>query len=209
MATSHPPAWLEWARELQALGQTGVTYTKDEFDIQRYHRLLEIAAEIVAAHTTHPRQPVLANFHLQTGYATPKIDVRGVVMQHGQILLVQERSDQCWCLPGGWADVGIAPSEMVVKEVREESGLEVKPRQVVGIYDGNRNQEPLEYYHVYKILFLCEVTGGKPQPGDETLAVDFFHLDALPPLSRNRTNKRHLQDIWDFVQSEHPLTHFD
>lgn len=203
----HP--WLDWAREIQALGQTGIAYGKDEYDRQRYRRLLEIAAEIVAGHTTYAQQAVLADFALQAGYATPKVDVRGAVVRDGQILLVQERSDERWCLPGGWADVGVGPAEMVAREVREESGFETRPQQLIGIYDANQRQEPLAYYHAYKIIFLCKVVGGEARPSEETMAVDFFPFDALPPLSSNRTNERHLQDVQAFIRNGRQRAIFD
>jgi ADP-ribose pyrophosphatase YjhB (NUDIX family) len=201
--------WLAWAREIQSLSQTGIAYGNNEYDIQRYQRLLEIAADIIASHTRCDRQPVLESFLMQAGYATPKVDVRGAVVRDGQILLVQERSDERWCLPGGWADVGAAPAEMVAREVEEESGFVVEARQVIGVYDANRSQKPIEYYHAYKILFLCEIVGGEARPSDETMAVGFFRFDELPPLSNNRTNQRHLQDVWNWVQEGHQTTAFD
>lgn len=206
---TNKPQWLKWTRELQALGQTGITYSMSVYDTQRYERLLEISSEILAAHTDHEKASVLSSFALQVGYATPKIDVRGAVIQEGRILLVQERSDQRWCLPGGWADVGTAPAKMVIREVKEESGFDVTPKHIIGIYDGNRNQRPLEFYHAYKIIFLCELLGGEAQPSEETMAVDFFDFDNLPPLSLNRTNERHLQDIRTAVHSGQQLTVFD
>jgi ADP-ribose pyrophosphatase YjhB (NUDIX family) len=209
MANQQSTQWLAWAREIQAMGQTGLTFSQNEYDLQRYQRLLEIAAEIVATYTTATKETALVDFRMQTGYATPKVDVRGAVVRDGDILLVQERSDERWCLPGGWADVGSRPSEMVVREMAEESGFQVIPRQVVGIYDGNRDQTPQEMFHAYKIVFLCEIVGGHARAGDETLAVDFFSFDALPPLSSHRTNKRHLQDIMDVVQNGIELALFD
>jgi ADP-ribose pyrophosphatase YjhB (NUDIX family) len=186
--------WLAWARELQALGQTGLAFNQDEYNSHRYRRLLQIAAEIVAAHTRLDALGVAENFAVQPGYATPKVDVRAAVVRGGRILLVQERADRRWAMPGGWADVGDLPSAMVAREAREESGLEVAARKVIGVYDANRGGTPLEFYHAYKVMFLCDVLGGEPRPGDETLAVDFFDAAALPPLSRERTNERHIAE---------------
>ena len=190
-----PPAWLAWAREIQALSQTGITYSENEYHMQRYQRLAEIAAEIVASHTALSLAAVLESFRMQPGYATAKVDVRGAAIRDGKILLVQERSDGRWCMPGGWADVGELPSAMVQREVWEESGFEVAARKVIGVYDANRGGVPLEFYHAYKLVMLCEILGGAPQPSHETLAVDFFAFDGLPPLSSNRTNERHLADV--------------
>jgi ADP-ribose pyrophosphatase YjhB (NUDIX family) len=209
MAETTSPRWLEWAREIQSLSQTGLTYSETDYNVQRYRRLMEIAAEIVQNHTTLPKQPVLENFLIQPGYATPKVDVRGAVVRDGKILLVQERSDGRWCMPGGWADVGELPSEMVAREVWEESGFQVVARKVVGVYDANRSGAPLAFYHAYKIVFLCEILGGEARPSDETLAVDFFRFDDLPPLSIERTNERHLDEVFAHLQDYDRLAAFD
>jgi ADP-ribose pyrophosphatase YjhB (NUDIX family) len=203
------PRWLEWAREIQSLSQTGLTYSENEYQVQRYGRLTEIAAEIVESHTGLSKKPVLENFMVQPGYATPKVDVRGAALRNGKILLVQERADERWCLPGGWADVGDLPSEMVVREVREESGFEVEARKVVGVYDANRSGLPLEFYHAYKLVFLCEILGGQARPSNETLAVDFFSFDDLPPLSWERTNERHLAEVLAHHQDRNRPAAFD
>lgn len=201
--------WLKWAQEIQALGQTGLTFSENHFQAGRYKRLLEIAAEIVEAHSGLPWEEVAANFAVQPGYATPKIDVRGAVVDHGKILLVQELADGNWSMPGGWADVGETPTEMVVREVWEESGLHVQPTKVVGIYDANRGGTPIEFYHAYKIVFLCKTVGGTLSTSEETLAVDYFDFEGLPPLSTNRTNIRHLRDVRAHLLDPARSTDFD
>ena len=209
MAENIIPRWLEWAREIQALGQTGLTYSTSEYDTQRYQRLMEIAAEIVENYTKLPKESLLDNFQAQPGYATPKVDVRGAVVRDGEILLVQERSDERWCMPGGWADVGDLPSEVVVREVWEESGFNVAAKKVIGLYDANRTGIPLEFYHAYKIVFLCELTGGQSRPSHETISVGFFKFDDLPPLSLNRTNQRHLDEVVAHLRDPDRVTEFD
>src|SRR3712207_6282326 len=121
MSDQHTVRWLDWARELQALSQTGLAFSTTAYDAERYRRLAAIAAEIVAAHTQLSQAEILRHFLEQPGYATPKVDVRGAAVRAGQILLVQERSDERWCMPGGWADVGEAPSVAVAREVWERS----------------------------------------------------------------------------------------
>jgi 8-oxo-dGTP pyrophosphatase MutT (NUDIX family) len=195
MSTAAPPRWLIWAREIQALAQSGLAYSSNEYERIRYGRLIEIAGQIVEAHTDLSGEAVLASLSMQPGYATPKVDVRGAVVRDGRILLVQERSDGRWCMPGGWADVGDLPSEVAAREVWEESGFEARPYKVVGVYDANRDGRPLEFYHAYKIVFLCEITGGHARPSHETQDVGFFGFDDLPPLSPNRTNERHLSEV--------------
>ena len=189
------PDWLAWAREIQALAQTGLAFSTNRYEAARCRRLLEIAAEIVASRTGLDEESLAEGFLAQPGYATAKIDVRGAVVRDGRILLVQERSDGRWCMPGGWADVGEYPSAMVAREVWEESGFRVRAVRVVGVFDANRGGTPLAFYHAYKIVFLCEILGGEARPSDETAAVDFFSFDDLPPLSEARTGPRHLEEV--------------
>lgn len=201
--------WLDWAREIQALAQTGLTFSTGAYDMVRYRRLMEIAAEITAGRTGLDKEPLLETFLAQPGYATPKVDVRGAVIRDGRILLVQERQDGRWCMPGGWADVGDLPSDMVVREVEEESGFIVEARKVIGVFDANRGGVPLEFFHAYKIVFLCELIGGEARPSNETAAADFFDIDDLPPLSWARTNKRHLAEVRAHIGDPDRPTAFD
>jgi ADP-ribose pyrophosphatase YjhB (NUDIX family) len=203
------PPWLAWVREIQALSQTGLAYSSSDYESQRYRRLMEIAAEIACRHTGLAEEQLLSDFARQPGYATPKVDVRGAVAREEQILLVQERTDERWCMPGGWADVGDLPSGTVVREVWEESGFHVVPRKVVGVFDANRSGRPLELYHAYKVIFLCDITGGEASPSNETLAVGFFRFDDLPPLSANRTNQRHLAEVLAHLRDPGRPTAFD
>src|SRR5208283_2790322 len=129
------PNWLDWARRLNALAQTGLTFAETPYDIERYTAIRTIAAEMIAHGSGHDFSRVLDLFTCDAGYATPKVDVRGVVFQEGKILLVQERSDGMWTLPGGWADVGDSPAEAVVREVREESGYLTHASKLLALYD--------------------------------------------------------------------------
>jgi ADP-ribose pyrophosphatase YjhB (NUDIX family) len=203
------PRWLEWARQIQALSQSGLAYTQNYYDIQRYHRLMEISAEMVEDRTAQAASELLASFVSQVGYATPKVDVRAAVIREGKILLVQESRDQRWCMPGGWADVGELPSISVEREVREESGFEVRAQKVVGVFDANRGAGPLSFFHAYKIVFLCDCVGGSAQTSEETTAVGFFPFDELPPLSTLRTNERHLAEVVAHLKDPRRATAFD
>jgi 8-oxo-dGTP pyrophosphatase MutT (NUDIX family) len=156
------PDWLKLAREIQAIGQKGFNLTQGYYDRMNYSRLLEIAAEIVARQTTLEREQVLETFMAQPGYATAKIDVRAAVIREERLLLVQERRDQRWCMPGGWADVGQYPSEMVAREVLEESGFVVQPVRLIGVFDANRGGRPMEFFHAYKIIFSAGSPGASP-----------------------------------------------
>ncbi len=187
--------WLEWARELQALSQIGLTFSKNEHEVKNFQRLAEISAEMVQSFTGLERPKLLETFSAQPGYATAKIDVRGAIIRQGRILLVQERSDQRWAMPGGWADVGEYPSAMVAREVLEESGFTVRPTKLVGVFDANREGRPMEFFHAYKIVFLCQILSGAPRTSFETQDVSFFDFNSLPELSPNRTNIRHIQEV--------------
>ncbi len=209
MPENDVPIWLRWAREIQAISQIGLYFSKNHYDETNFSRLKEIAAEMVEAHSNLDHSQAQTQFQAQVGYATVKVDVRGAVVQNEKILLVQERQDGNWCLPGGWADVGEMPSEMVAREVWEESGFEVVPEHLVGVYDANRGGEPLSFFHAYKIVFICRIIGGQARPSLETSAVDFFDFDHLPQLSEPRTTRRHLDDIRAHLKNPDQAAVFD
>jgi ADP-ribose pyrophosphatase YjhB (NUDIX family) len=203
------PKWLEWAREIQQLSQTGLAFATNEYEKKRYTRLLEIVSEIISSHTELEYESTFKSLISHPGYATPKIDVRAAVVKDNKILLVQESSDGRWAMPGGWADVGDIPSEVAVRETYEESGYNVKPIKIIGVYDANRLGGCLELFHAFKIVFLCDLIGGEPKTSDETLDVRFFGFDELPPLSLNRTNQKHIDEIILHLKSEDRKTYFD
>ena len=203
------PKWLSVAREIQQLSQTGLAFAVTEYEKQRYKRLIEIVSEITADHTELEKGNLEKVLMKQPGYATPKIDVRAAVIKDDKILLVQERTDKRWAMPGGWADVGNFPSEVATRETKEESGFDIRPFKVIGVFDANRSGTPLEFFHAFKIIFLCELLGGKAAASDETEAVEFFNLDELPPLSQNRTNQRHINEILAHLKDPLRQTYFD
>jgi ADP-ribose pyrophosphatase YjhB (NUDIX family) len=202
------PKWLAWARQLHSLSQAGLSYSQGEYDLERYRRLQEIAAEILASRSDLSTADVLGSLQMQAGYATPKVDVRGAVFRHGRVLLVKEKADGRWCLPGGWGDLGDRPSETAEREVREESGFRVRAAKVIAVQDANRI-DPLEFYHAYKITFLCSLEGGEAQTSHETLAVDFFGPDDLPPLSTFRTSRALLEEAFAHLADPARPTAFD
>ncbi len=203
------PKWLTIAREIQQLSQTGSAFAVTDYERNRYKRLTEIAAEIIGHHTDLEKESVQKILMDHPGYATPKIDVRAAVMKDGKILLVQETTDNCWAMPGGWADVGDIPSEVAIRECKEESGFDVKPIKVIGVFDANRVGGKLEFFHAFKIIFLSELIGGAATPSDETLDVRFFDFNNLPPLSLNRTNEKHLNEIKLHLINPERKTFFD
>jgi ADP-ribose pyrophosphatase YjhB (NUDIX family) len=200
LSTENPmdePKWLLWARELQAIAQTGLAFTQDPYDLERYQRLRGIAAEMFSQGSGVELERIEALFAQEVGYATPKIDVRGAVFRDQRILLVREVSDGAWTLPGGWADVNQSARECVEREIREESGFETRALKLAAVYD-YRRQRPRhpQPYSIYKLFFICELTGGEARTGLETSGVEFFPLEQLPPLSLGRTNPRQIERMF-------------
>jgi ADP-ribose pyrophosphatase YjhB (NUDIX family) len=203
------PKWLEWAREIQALSQAGSHYAVDNYQRERYARLSEIAAEIISTHAELEKEPLVQLFNRQTGYPTPRVDVRAAVFKEGKMLLVRERDDGGWTMPGGWADVGDVPSEAAERETLEEAGFRVKARKLIGLYDANRTG-PLELFHAFKIIFLCDILDGSATTSYETSEVSFFGLDEMPEIfSRERTKLRHIQDAFAALEDPQQQTAFD
>jgi len=206
---TRPPRILEWAREIQALAQTGHHYAKDDFQRDRCSRLLEISAEMISENSGIDYLPLVSAFKAQIGYATPKIDVRAAVFRGEELLLVRERLDGGWTMPGGWADVGDTPSNAAEREAWEEAGFRVRARKVIGVYDANR-VNPLELFHAFKIIFLCDIIDGEPMPSQETSEVAFFPEDAIPcNFSGERTTARHIRDIFAALRNPDCPTVFD
>jgi ADP-ribose pyrophosphatase YjhB (NUDIX family) len=209
MKNPDPLQWLHWAREIQALSQTGHHFAENEYQRERYQRLGEIAAEIISNYSGLELEPLAGLFQDQAGYATPRVDVRGAVFKDGRLLMVQERMDNGWTLPGGWADVGDVPSQAAEREVYEEAGFQVHARKVIGVYDANRTG-PLEIFHAFKVVFLCDLIAGEARSSNETSAVAFFGPGEIPQrLSGERTKPRHILDAFAAFQDPGWLTVFD
>lgn len=203
------PRWLAWAREIQAIAQTGAHFSENPYQKERYQRLTEIAAEMIAEHSDQEYARLVDLFSQQIGYATPKVDVRGAVFREGSLLLVRERMDNGWTLPGGWADVGDIPSQAAEREVWEEAGFHVKARRLVGVYDANRVGS-LAVFHAFKIIFLCEIISGEARPSNETSEVAFYDRQAIPtPLSGERTKPHHIRDAFYVLDHPQSPTAFD
>jgi ADP-ribose pyrophosphatase YjhB (NUDIX family) len=174
------PKWLEWAQRIQAISQIGLTYAKDPFDLERYAALRDLAMEIVAHQSDTDMMHITDLFAEQQGYATPKVDVRGVVFHEGGLLLVKERQDGGWTLPGGWADVSDSPTQAVEKEIREESGYEARAIKLLAVYDRIKQGHPAQFFNVYKLFIRCELTGGAAAESIETDGVGFFPGTRVP-----------------------------
>ena len=186
---------LDYLIRVQAMAKTGLTYAKDAYDIERYEELRERTDELLEAHSNLDLEELNLHFEKLDPYPTPKVDVRGVILREGKVLLIKEKSDQKWAMPGGWADVGISPSENVVKEVWEESGLEVKVERLLAVWDKMKHDHPADLNHVYKLNFLCRVTGGELKAGHEVLEAGFFDPENLPELSLMRNTETQIKEL--------------
>jgi len=203
--------WLEWGQKLQAIAQNGFTYSENPYDIERYQQVRQIAAEMMATYSNVETSYVLDLFDKQTGYATPKVDVRAAVFLDDQILLVKEREDGCWTLPGGWADIGDSPSAAVEREVYEESGYQTKAVKLLAVYDRNHPRHghpPLQHY-VYKLFFRCELVGGTPTDSFETEGAAFFGEQEIPKLSLTRVVPTQIARLFEHYRHPNYSTDFD
>jgi ADP-ribose pyrophosphatase YjhB (NUDIX family) len=203
------PQWIDWAQRLQALAQSGLAYSPNIYDRERYEIIRSIAVEMLSAAAGIELPQVQELIDAQAGYATPKIDIRGVVFQEGKILLVRELADGGWTLPGGWVDVNEPPSRAVEREVWEESGYQVRANKLLAVYDRNQHGHPPYIFHTYKLYVRCELTGGQPVDSHETDGARFFGADDLPPLSTARTTPEVLARMFAHYDHPHWPTDFD
>ncbi len=203
------PDWLRWVKRLQAIAQDGLTYTTDDYDLGRYEQVQEMAAEILAAHSAGDLEEAHALLALETGPATPKVDVRAAVFDGEAILLVREPEDGSWSLPGGWADVGESAAEAAVREVREESGYTVRAVRLLSAYDRDRHPHPPIPYHVYKLVFLCEILDEPASQAVEAAGVRFFGEHELPHLSLSRVTPSQVRRLFEHHQRPDLPADFD
>lgn len=201
--------WLKCAIEIQSLSQIGLTYTKDVYDRERYQRLREISAEMLAEKTEVSIEKVKDLFCHETGYQTPKLDTRAAIFRNNKILLVHENNGT-WSLPGGWCDVLESVKSNTEKEVREETGLNVKAVKIISIQDRNKHNKPVYAYGVCKIFVLCEVINGKFVENIETTEIRYFSLQDLPHnLAEEKTNKEQIEMCFKAYLNENWQTQFD
>lgn len=200
--------WMKWAVELQALAQDGLAYTRNPFDIERFERIRDIAAEMVSEKSDVPLDKVRDLFSNETGYQTPKIECRAAVIENGKILLVQE-SNGLWALPGGWVDAGLSVGENVLKEAREEAGLTVSLGRVVAVQDRDKHNLPIYIHKICKVFVLCRALGGEFRPNIETLGTGYFAMDGLPPLATEKTTQEQIAMCFAAERDPHWQTLID
>jgi ADP-ribose pyrophosphatase YjhB (NUDIX family) len=204
------PKWLQWANQIRAIAQAGLTYTEGPYDRERYEQLLDVAAEMFADQTDSDYATIRELIDGDVGYPTPKVDVRGVVFQDNKILLVQEVLDgDRWTLPGGWADIYDTPSESVEREIFEESGYETRAVKLLAVYDRQKWPHPPHPNYTYKLFFLCDLIGGEPTLSLETSGIAWFAEDDLPELSLSRILPEQIHRLFDHARHPAWPTDFD
>lgn len=201
--------WLKWAIEIQSLAQSGLAYTNNVYDIERYEKLREISAEMISEKSNLNLEKVKDLFCNETGYQTPKIDTRAVIFKDNKILLTHENNGT-WALPGGWCDVLESVESNTIKEAKEETGLDVKAIKVIAIQDRNKHNTPVYAYGVCKVFILCEVIGGKFEENIETTEIKYFSLEDLPQnLAEEKTNKEQIEMCFKAHNNNDWQTQFD
>lgn len=205
------PRLASFLEQVLATAQAGLTYSRDPFDIGRFHALRDATAALIAEQSAQDPVRIADWIALDSGYPTPKLDVRALILnEQGQLLLVRERSDGCWTLPGGWCDIGDSPAGAVVREVVEETGLVCRAVQLLALFDKLKHPHPPQLPHAHKAFFLCEVVGGQLlTETDETQDAVYFSIDALPELSRHRVVASQLRTLHAHVQQGRRDTLFD
>jgi ADP-ribose pyrophosphatase YjhB (NUDIX family) len=202
---------LQWARKVQAIAQNGLEFTKDAFDRERFEQLQGLVTQILTSELRITAGEVQALWKGDEGYATPKVDVRAGVFDQDKVLMVRERSDGKWSLPGGWVDVGDSPSFAVEREIREESGYLAKAIKLAALVDRShpKHGHPPSILHIYKLFFICDLTGGTATLSNETDAVDFFPVNSPPPLSVGRVTRSQIERLYEHHLNRGLPTDFD
>jgi ADP-ribose pyrophosphatase YjhB (NUDIX family) len=203
------PTWLAVGRELKAIAQIGLTFSQDAFDRQRYERIQELSAALIAKGADGDAAKLLDLFRLDRGYATPKVDVRGAAFREGRVLMVREVSDGRWTLPGGWADVNQTAAECVIREISEESGFQARVLRLAAVHDYRKRNRLRHIDSIYKMFFICELVGGSARPSHETSDVGFFSRSELPMLSEGRTTAEQIELMFQHAERPDLPTDFD
>lgn len=197
------PKWLYWAKQLQSLAQAGIEYTKSPYDRERYERIRALSIEIMQEYTDIDQMKLTELFASEKGYQTPKIDVRAAIFRDDHnILMVREKHDNRWAMPGGWADIELSLSENIIKESLEEAGAEIRIRRLIGIFDRNKYVSDDFPFSAYKIFVQCDFIRGEFAGNTETLESGFFGPDNLPDLSEGRNTEEQIRLCFKARQEE-------
>lgn len=209
MTKPTPDHWLTIAKRINSIAHSGLAFTKDKYDKERYTELLDLSIQILNKLTDIDVKKLEFIFNRDIGYQTPKVGVRAVVFRDDKMLMVKERMDNKWCLPGGYADTGMTPSEIIINEVKEESGFDVKPLRILGVIDYNKHQAHPFPFDLYQLFMECEIIGGKATTGIETSDVVFFAIDNLPELSVRRVTKEQVLKMFELHNNKELAPVFD
>jgi ADP-ribose pyrophosphatase YjhB (NUDIX family) len=187
------PKWLYWAKQLQAIAQTGIEFTENPYDKERYLRIRELSVEILNEYTGIESSRITDLFAGESGYQTPKVDVRAAIFnEQGQILMIREKLDNKWALPGGWADIELTLRDNIIKESKEEAGAEIVPKRIIGIFDRNTHVNDNFPYSAYKVFVECDFIKGEFISNIETSEHGFFTMENLPELSEGRNTREQI-----------------
>ncbi|MDO4446686.1 MAG: NUDIX hydrolase [Lachnospiraceae bacterium] len=198
---------VEWAKELQSLAQAGLFYGHDIYDKERYQRIREISAEMMLMRADVSAEKIRGLFCNDEGYQTPKVDTRAAIFSDGKILLVCEKGK--WSMPGGWCEFNLSPADNIVKETKEEAGLDVHVKMVISVQDRDKHNLPPYAYGVVKIFYLCEVIGGEFIENIETSESRYFSKEELPELAEEKCNKEQILMCFEAYQSNNWTVIFD
>ncbi|MEN1935804.1 NUDIX hydrolase [Paenibacillus sp. 102] len=201
--------WIDWVKQIQAIAQAGLTYSKDVYDIERFGQLRDLSVTMMSHYTRADWEVVEKLFASETGYQTPKVDIRAVVYQDDKLLFVKEKSDGKWALPGGWADVGYTPTEVAAKEVWEETGYKVDHFRLLAVFDKEKHHPLPSATHVYKIFIGCEIVGGEKQTSIETEEVNFFGEKEIPELSTARNTEWQIREMFAHMKDRNKKSLLD
>ncbi len=191
--------WLEFMQSLQSIAQTGISYAKDVYDKERYQEILNLVSGKYSQITGAKLTAVKATLFNEVGYATPKICVRALCLKDEKVLLVKEREEGLWSLPGGWADINLSPAESLLKEIREETGFSARVTRMLSLWDKRMHEHPAHWPHTYLAFYHCHITGGSLKTSYEISDIQFFDVDDLPELSTHRVTKKQIQTLVTMV----------
>ncbi|PKQ68422.1 NUDIX hydrolase [Labilibaculum manganireducens] len=209
MAKKTPDHWLTIAKKINSIAQSGLAFTKDKYDKERYEELRDLSIQIFNNITEIDSEKLEFVFNRDVGYQTPKVGVRAMIFKNDKILLVKEIMDNKWSPPGGYADNGMLPSEIAINEVKEESGFDVKPIRILGLIDYNKHQNRPFPFDIYQLFMECEIVGGEAKTGLETSDVGFFDINDLPELSVRRVTKDQILKMYELYKNHNLQPIFD
>ena len=201
--------WLDIAKKLQSIAQAGLEYSKDKYDLERFEEIRKVSIDIMECYTDIEREKIKNLFAGETGYQTPKIDIRAAVFHENKILMVKEKLDNRWSLPGGWADIDLSLKENLIKGAMEEAGAKIIPERILAVYDRNRNTNILFPHSVYKIFVQCKYLESKFVENIETEETGFFSVDQLPELSETRNTASQIKMCFRYKDRPFHEPYFD